>query len=94
MNILIKEITHIIILVTTPAKYAFPDACAVFISSASSIHPEKTDRHPGLTKAKHEFYPYAIWGNNIDFDKDAPKGYDVKLVFWNSKPNCYCSLVQ
>lgn len=65
-----------------------------FIRSASSVHPEKTDRHPGLTKSKHEFYPYAIWENNIDFDKDAPKGYDVKLVYLNSKPNCYCSLVQ
>lgn len=32
-----------------------------FIRSASSVHLEKTDRHPGLTKAKHEFYPYAIW---------------------------------
>lgn len=60
-----------------------------FIRSASSVHPEKTDRHSGLTKSKHEFYPYAIWKNNIDFDKDAPKGYDVKLVYWNSKPNCY-----
>ena len=65
-----------------------------FIRSASSVHPEKTDRHPGLTKSKHEFYPYAIWENNIDFDKDAPKGYDVKLVYLNSKPTCYCSLVQ
>lgn len=60
-----------------------------FIRSASSVHPEKTDRHTDLAKSKHEFYPYAIWGNNMDFDKDAPKGYDVKLVYWNSKPNCY-----
>ena len=60
-----------------------------FIRSASSVHPEKTDRHQKLTKSKHEFYPYAIWGNNYDFDKAAPKGFDVKLVYWNSKPNCY-----
>ncbi len=60
-----------------------------FIRSASSVHPEKTDRHQQLAKSKHEYYPYAIWENSFDFDKEAPKGFDIKLVYWNSKPNCY-----
>ena len=60
-----------------------------FIRSASSVHPEKTDRHKKLTKSKHEFYPYAVWRNEFALDSKAPKDLDVELVYWNSKPNCY-----
>ena len=61
-----------------------------FVRSASSVHPQNTTHHSNNLTYEHEFFPYAVWKNeSLDIlDKNAPIDYDVKLVSWNSNPNC------
>lgn len=61
-----------------------------FIRSASSAHPQETTGHKKCRKHKREYYPYALWRGPIDsLDEREPKDFDVKLVSWDSNPNCY-----
>lgn len=62
-----------------------------FIRSATSVHPEETTRYNKITTVEHEFYPYATWGVSpiiLPFMKDAPKGFDIVICSWNSRPSC------
>lgn len=61
-----------------------------FVRSATSVHPENTDRYSEITTLKHEFYPYAVWNNDKSFlNKNDLTDFDIGLISWNSKPSCY-----
>lgn len=62
-----------------------------FIRSASSVHPQETTNFNKVISSEREYFPYAVWRNEIDvvLFKEEPKDYDVRLVSWNSKPDCY-----